>query len=76
MQADPWPRVASTTLGKVAALGRENEPEEEKIGCERFAQGDTRPMAGNRGNVEAMPARFPNLRLMARLSSCLDLADR
>jgi uncharacterized protein (DUF2252 family) len=42
MQADPWPRVASTTLGKVAALGRENEPEEEKIGCERFAQGDTR----------------------------------
>src|SRR5207237_8267856 len=42
MQADPWPRVSSTKLGKVAALGRENEPEEEKVGCDRFAQGDTR----------------------------------
>jgi uncharacterized protein (DUF2252 family) len=42
LQGDPWPRVASTMLGKVAALGRENEPEEEKVTCDRFAQGDTR----------------------------------
>ena len=42
LQGDPWPRVASTHLGKVAALGRENEPEEEKVGSDRFAQGDAR----------------------------------
>jgi uncharacterized protein (DUF2252 family) len=42
MQADPWPRVSSTKLGNVLALGRENEPEEEKVGSERFAQGDAR----------------------------------
>jgi uncharacterized protein (DUF2252 family) len=41
MQADPWPRVAATSLGKLPALGRENEPEEEKVECERFASGDT-----------------------------------
>jgi uncharacterized protein (DUF2252 family) len=42
LQGDPWPRVCSTKLGKVAALGRENEPEEEKVACDRFARGDTR----------------------------------
>jgi len=42
MQADPWPRVAGTHLGKYEALGRENEPEEEKVGCDRFASGDSK----------------------------------
>ncbi len=42
LQGDPWPRVAATRLGKLAALGRENEPEEEKVGCDRFASGDSR----------------------------------
>src|SRR5439155_3756794 len=42
VQGDAWPRVAATRLGKVPALGRENEPEEEKVGCDRFAQGDSR----------------------------------
>ena len=42
LQGDPWPRVAATHLGKAAALGRENEPEEEKIDSERFAQGDSK----------------------------------
>ena len=42
MQADPWPRVAGTHLGKHEALGRENEPEEEKVGCDRFAAGDSK----------------------------------
>jgi hypothetical protein len=40
MQGDPWPRVAATRFGKLAALGRENEPEEEKVACEKFATGD------------------------------------
>ena len=40
LQGDPWPRVAATRFGKVPALGRENEPEEEKVGCDKFAQGD------------------------------------
>ncbi len=40
LQGDPWPRVAATHLGKAAALGRENEPEEEKIDSARFAEGD------------------------------------
>ena len=42
LQGDPWPRVAATKLGKLPALGRENEPEEEKVGCNRFASGDSR----------------------------------
>lgn len=42
MQGDPWPRVAATRFGKLPALGRENEPEEEKLACARFAAGDTR----------------------------------
>ena len=42
MQADPWPRVAGTHLGKYEALGRENEPEEEKVGCDRFSSGDAK----------------------------------
>ena len=42
LQGDPWPRVAATHLGKLPALGRENEPEEEKLACDRFAQGDSR----------------------------------
>ena len=40
LQGDPWPRVAATSFGKLPALGRENEPEEEKLGCDKFAQGD------------------------------------
>jgi hypothetical protein len=40
LQGDPWPRVASTHFGKLPALGRENEPEEEKVECEKFALGD------------------------------------
>ena len=42
LQGDPWPRVAATHLGKAAALGRENEPEEEKIDAARFADGDAK----------------------------------
>jgi hypothetical protein len=42
LQGDPWPRVAATHFGKLPALGRENEPEEEKVVCEKFAQGDVR----------------------------------
>ena len=40
LQGDPWPRVAATCFGKLPALGRENEPSEEKIECEKFAQDD------------------------------------
>jgi hypothetical protein len=40
LQGDPWPRVAATRFGKILALGRENEPEEEKVGCDKFAHGD------------------------------------
>jgi hypothetical protein len=47
LQGDPWPRCAATQLGKLAALGRENEPEEEKVGCARFAEGDARHEALN-----------------------------
>jgi uncharacterized protein (DUF2252 family) len=42
LQADPWPRVAATSFGQLAALGRENEPEEEKVGSDRFAAGDSK----------------------------------
>jgi uncharacterized protein (DUF2252 family) len=42
LQGDPWPRVAATHLGKTCALGRENEPDEEKIDSSRFAQGDAK----------------------------------
>lgn len=37
LQGDPWPRVAGTHLSKLPALGREIQPEEEKLGCSRFA---------------------------------------
>ncbi len=47
MQGDPWPRVAATHLGQRAALGRENEPEEEKVACDRFASGDARHLELN-----------------------------
>jgi Uncharacterized protein conserved in bacteria (DUF2252) len=40
LQAAPWPRVAGTHLGKVSALCREVQPEEEKLGSVRFASGD------------------------------------
>jgi uncharacterized protein (DUF2252 family) len=40
LQGDPWARVASTHLGQFSALGRENEPSEEKITSERFAKRD------------------------------------
>ncbi len=39
LQAAPWPRVAGTHLGKVSALCREVQPEEEKLGTVRFASG-------------------------------------
>jgi uncharacterized protein (DUF2252 family) len=39
MQGDPWPRVAGTHLGKAPALGREIQPEEEKVESDRFAAG-------------------------------------
>ncbi len=42
LQGDPWPRVAATRFGKLPALGRENEPEEEKLGWDRFSQGDAK----------------------------------
>jgi len=43
LQADPWPRVSSTSFGhENPALGRENEPEEEKVASDRFAAGDAR----------------------------------
>ena len=42
MQGDPWARVAATHLGKAPALGRENEPDEEKIDTSQFARGDSR----------------------------------
>ena len=42
LQGAPWPRVAATHFGKLPALGRENEPDEEKVECEKFAQGDAR----------------------------------
>jgi len=42
LQGDPWPRVAATRFGKLPALGRENEPDEEKISCDKFALGDAR----------------------------------
>jgi uncharacterized protein (DUF2252 family) len=39
LQGDPWPRVASTHLDRLSALGRENDPSEEKFSFERFAGG-------------------------------------
>lgn len=42
LQAEPWPRVAGTRLGKFEALGRENEPEEEKVSSDLFATGDSK----------------------------------
>jgi uncharacterized protein (DUF2252 family) len=42
LQADAWPRVAATRFGQIAALGRENEPEEEKVGSDRFAKDDSK----------------------------------
>jgi hypothetical protein len=39
MQGDPGPRVAGTHLGKAPALGREIQPEEEKVESDRFAAG-------------------------------------
>jgi uncharacterized protein (DUF2252 family) len=39
LQGDPWPRVAGTSLAGTSALGREQQPEEEKIASEAFAAG-------------------------------------
>lgn len=39
LQGDPWPRVAGSILRDSDALGRENEPEEEKLSSYRFASG-------------------------------------
>ena len=39
LQGSPWPRVAGTHLGKVSALCREVQAEEEKLGSDRFAAG-------------------------------------
>jgi uncharacterized protein (DUF2252 family) len=40
LQAAPWPRVAGTHLGKVQALCRETQTEEEKLGTTRFSAGE------------------------------------
>ncbi len=37
LQADPWPHVAGTHLGSVAALARSVQPEEAKLSCEDLA---------------------------------------
>jgi hypothetical protein len=42
MQGDPWPRVAAAHLGKFPVLVREIQPEEEKLGCARFADAGER----------------------------------
>jgi uncharacterized protein DUF2252 len=42
MQGDPWPRVAAAHLGKFPVLVREIQPEEEKLGCARFADAGAR----------------------------------
>ena len=42
MQGDPWPRVAGARLGKFPVLVREIQPEEEKLGCVRFADAGAR----------------------------------
>ena len=47
LQGDPWPRVAATRIGKLPALGRENEPSEEKFDCDQFSQGDAHHEALN-----------------------------
>ncbi|GAC1339637.1 MAG: hypothetical protein NVSMB23_08890 [Myxococcales bacterium] len=39
LQGDPWPRVAATVLAGASALGREQQPEEEKIASDQFAAG-------------------------------------
>jgi hypothetical protein len=43
LQGSPWPLVAGTHLGKLSALCREIQPEEEKIGSDRFAAGHGDP---------------------------------
>ncbi len=40
LQGDPWPRVASTRFGQIAALGRENDPSENKLTSDHFAGGE------------------------------------
>jgi uncharacterized protein (DUF2252 family) len=47
MQGDPWPRVAATSLAGSSALGREQQPEEEKIASDQFAAG-----AGDKDHAE------------------------
>jgi uncharacterized protein (DUF2252 family) len=37
LQGDPWPRVAGTHLGRLPALARPIQPEEEKLSSARFA---------------------------------------
>jgi hypothetical protein len=39
LQGSPWPRVAGTHLGRVSALGREIQAEEEKLSSATFAAG-------------------------------------
>jgi len=39
LQGDPWPQVAGTHLGRLQALGREVQPEEEKVSIGHLAAG-------------------------------------
>jgi len=73
MQGDPWPRVAGTHLGKVQALGRENEPEEEKVGSDRFASGDAKH---EELNAYARQCGQVLARLHARVNAHSSLAAR
>jgi uncharacterized protein (DUF2252 family) len=41
LQGSPWPLVAGTHFGKVEALARELQAEEEKIGTDRFSSANT-----------------------------------
>ena len=63
MQGEPWPRVAGTKISGVDALGRENEPEEEKLATDRFASGreqDLDSYAAQCGQVLARLQARPN----------------
>lgn len=42
LQGDPWPRVASAQLGRVAGLGRERDSAEKRLTADLLARGDTR----------------------------------
>jgi uncharacterized protein (DUF2252 family) len=68
LQGDPWRRVAGTHLGRLPALGREIEPEEEKLSCEAIGSQELPGYARQCGEVLA--------RLHARASAPQLLAGR